>query len=199
MIQRILLPRITRTTVARQSIRSHHLSLLRRLTTSMGSLKESQAESYAALPRPDPYRETSQFNACHSIVDVLTALGDKKPDTDNLPPISLIRCGIEEYGKGKAGDQTKPSTEELFQLLEDRVPWLVSEEGLVYEVSFSQSSTSRSMEPFYSKNFGKPFPLALCSPKLLFRHPQMSQITTETISQHAGHILHCLPKNHLLS
>jgi len=51
----------------------------------------------------------------------------------DIPPVSLLRCGIQDYGNGKEGDASKPTTEELFRYLEDQVPWLVSEEGLEYE------------------------------------------------------------------
>ena len=39
-----------------------------------------------------------------------------------------------DYGKGKEEQNAKPSTEDLFRYLESQIPWLVSEEGLRYEV-----------------------------------------------------------------
>lgn len=68
---------------------------------------------------------------------MLGKLEEKDLVMQDLPPVSLIRCGIQDYGKRKEGDASKPTTEELFRYLEDQVPWLVSEEGLKYEVSFS--------------------------------------------------------------
>jgi hypothetical protein len=108
---------------------------MRRLTTSLASLKESQTESYAVLPPPQPYKEQVRFAGCHSVAEVLEELGEKDPVMQDIPPVSLIRCGIQDYRKGKEGDAAKPTTEELFRYLEGQVPWLVSEEGLKYEVS----------------------------------------------------------------
>ncbi|KAF5387839.1 hypothetical protein D9615_000605 [Tricholomella constricta] len=130
---RFLLPRITQTTLARRSIKSHHLSLLRRLNESLTSLKESQKESYSVLPRPEPFKEPARYQACHSVVDMLKEIGDKAADMENIPPVTLIRCGLESFGEGKEGDLSKPTTEELFQYLEGQVPWLASEDGLKYE------------------------------------------------------------------
>jgi hypothetical protein len=136
VVQRFLLPRIAQTFHARRSIKTHHLTLMRRLTTSLASLKESQAESHAVLPRPQPYREPVRFSGCHSVAEVLEKLGEKDPVQD-IPPVSLIRCGIQDYAKGREGDASKPTTEGLFQYLEGQVPWLVSEEGSKYEVSLN--------------------------------------------------------------
>lgn len=130
---RFLLPRITQNTLARRSIKSHHLSLLRRLTESLASLKQSQTESYAVLPPPEPFKEALQFRECHAVADVLEVLGDKDPDMHSIPPVTLLRCGIQSFGKGKDIELAQPTTEDLFQYLEGQVPWLVSEEGLKYE------------------------------------------------------------------
>jgi hypothetical protein len=119
---------------------------MRRLTTSLASLKESQAESHAVLPRPQPYREPVRFSGCHSVAEVLEKLGEKDPVQD-IPPVSLIRCGIQDYAKGREGDASKPTTEGLFQYLEGQVPWLVSEEGLKYEVSLNILHTLFMLSP----------------------------------------------------
>lgn len=136
-LQRFLLPRIALTFHARHSIKTHHLTLMRRLTTSLAYLKESQSESHAVLPRPQPYKEPVNFAGCHSVAEVLGKLGEKDPLMQDIPTVSLIRCGIQDHGKGKEGESAKPTTEELFRFLEAQVPWLVSEEGLKYEVSIS--------------------------------------------------------------
>ncbi|RDB20128.1 hypothetical protein Hypma_012766 [Hypsizygus marmoreus] len=130
---RFLLPRITRTSQARHSIKSHHLSLLRKLSTSIASMKESQSESYSVLPRPEPFKEPDTFAACNSVPEVLKTLGEKNPAVQSVPPITLIRCGIADCGKGKAHDLANPTTEELFRYLEGQIPWLISEEGLSHE------------------------------------------------------------------
>ncbi|KAF9464888.1 hypothetical protein BDZ94DRAFT_1161228 [Collybia nuda] len=128
-----LLPRITSTSNARHSIKSHHLSLMRRLTASLSSLKESQAESYSVLPRPERYKEPSNFAACNSIGGVLQEIEKNACEMENIPPITLIRCGIADFNKDIEGDLAKPTTEELFQHLEGQIPWLISEDGLKYE------------------------------------------------------------------
>ncbi|KAG5654625.1 hypothetical protein H0H81_011600 [Sphagnurus paluster] len=131
---RFLLPRITQTALARRSIKTHHLTLLRKLHESVSNLKKSQTGSYSVLPQPEPFKEPSTFRTCHTIGDVIKTVGGKDPEMHSIPPVTLIRCGMEGYAKDKDGDLSKPTTEELFQYLEGQLPWLVSEEGLKYEV-----------------------------------------------------------------
>ncbi|GLB34034.1 putative peroxisomal membrane anchor protein (Pex14p) conserved region [Lyophyllum shimeji] len=142
---RFLLPRITQSTLARHAIKTHHLALLRRLNESLASLKESQKESHAVLPRPEPFREPPQFRECHSVADVLKVLGDKEPDMHSIPPVTLLRSGIEGFGKGKDADQAQPTTEDLFQYLEGQLPWLVSDDGLKYEQKLWETLSTCSL------------------------------------------------------
>lgn len=128
--------------MARQSLKLHHLSLLRRLNASLASLKDTQNETYRHLPQPEPFKETPQFQACNTIADITAVLGDDISKTQNVSPITLLRCGIMDFGKGKEGDLMKPNTTELFQHMEGQIPWLVSEEGLQYEVRFYQRKLS---------------------------------------------------------
>lgn len=107
---------------------------MRRLTTSLSSLKESQAESFAVLPRAEPYKETGAFPDCHSVADVLRQVEERSLAIPDIPPITLLRCGIKDLGRGKADDEAKPTTEELFRFLEGTIPWFTSEEGLNFEV-----------------------------------------------------------------
>ncbi|TFK43662.1 hypothetical protein BDQ12DRAFT_675351 [Crucibulum laeve] len=130
---RFLLPRITQTSLARNSLKSHHLSLLRRLTTSLASLKESQSESFSVLPHPEPYKEPSKYASCHSIADIFSTLHENEPDIEEVPPITLLRCGIIDFTKGKTGAEANPTTEDLFRYLEGKIPWLVSDDGLKFE------------------------------------------------------------------
>ena len=53
--------------------------------------------------------------------------GDEEPDFSKLPLISLLRCAIKET-------MGKSTTEELFRFLEVQIPWLLTEEGLNFEV-----------------------------------------------------------------
>ena len=112
---------------------------MRKLTTSLASLKESQAEAHSVLPRPQPYKEPAKFGECQSVADILRELGEKDPVMEGTPPVSLLRCGIEDYRKGKEGDLVNPTTEELFRYLEGQMPWLTSEEGLKYEASHQKT------------------------------------------------------------
>ncbi|KAG6817849.1 hypothetical protein H0H87_001681 [Tephrocybe sp. NHM501043] len=101
-----------------------------RLNESLESLKQSQKEAHSVLPSPGPSREATNFQACYSIPDVLKIVGD---NFDSIPPVTLLRCALEGFGKGKEGDASQPSTEDLFRHMEGHIPWLVSEEGRKYE------------------------------------------------------------------
>ncbi|KAF8812316.1 hypothetical protein BYT27DRAFT_7087553 [Phlegmacium glaucopus] len=133
LYHRLLLPWIAQTSLARHSLRSHHLSLLRRLTTSLAALKESQAESLSVLPRSSPLKELPRYAQCKSVSDAVAITGEKDSSFSTIPPLTLLRCGIADYGKGKDDQNAKPSTEDLFRYLESQIPWLVSEDGLHYE------------------------------------------------------------------
>lgn len=135
---------------------------MRGLTASLASLKESQAESYAALPRPELYKEPIKFAACYSVASVLKETEDKTSEMQEMPPITLIRCGIADFNIGKEGDLAKPTTEELFQYLEGQIPWLVSEDGLKYEVSLSC---------FQLRDLADLFPCSKSSGRLFLRAP----------------------------
>ncbi|KDR83882.1 hypothetical protein GALMADRAFT_54422 [Galerina marginata CBS 339.88] len=132
---RILLPRISQTSLARHSLKSHHLSLLRRLTTFLSSLKESQSESLSVLPRSDQFKEPAPYSECGSLVVAIKIVTEKskEPDFSQLPTVTALRCGIADMGKGKEGKDVNPATEELFRYLEGQIPWLLSENGLQYE------------------------------------------------------------------
>lgn len=132
--QRFLLPRITQTFLARTSLKSHQLSLLRKLNSSLAALKETQAESFAVLPRADPYKEPTRFVQSSTVREVLNAFGEDDSDYAQIYPITLLRCGISDFGKGKEASESAPTTEELFRYLEGQIPWLLSEDGLVFEV-----------------------------------------------------------------
>ena len=129
-----MFPRIVRTSLARHSLRSHQLSLLRRLTASLAALKESQAESLAILPRFNPFKELSRYAQCKSVSDVVAIAGEKGSSVSTIPPITLLRCAITDCGEGKEDQYAKPSAEDLFRYLESQISWLASEEGLKYEV-----------------------------------------------------------------
>ncbi|KAG6903422.1 hypothetical protein C0995_005445 [Termitomyces sp. Mi166 len=142
---RFFLPRITKTALARQSLKKHHLSLLRKLNESLASLKKSQTEVNSVLPSPDPSQEVPNFQACHTIADILGLLDDKDPDMHSIPPITLLRCSLRGFGKGKEGEASQPTTEELFRYMEGQIPWLVSQEGQKYEELLWQTLSASSL------------------------------------------------------
>ncbi|KAF8913779.1 hypothetical protein CPB84DRAFT_1840577 [Gymnopilus junonius] len=147
---RILLPRIAQTSLARNSLKSHHLSLLRRLTTSLSSLKELQSESLSILPHIDPFKESQPYSECNSLADALKIVFDKSKKRDNisqLPSITVLRCGLSDLAKDKDAKDTNPTTEELFSYIEGQIPWLLSEDGMLYENQLWETlSTYRSFE-----------------------------------------------------
>ena len=125
---------MTRTYLARQSLRSHYCTLLQKLSTSLAAFKESHAESYSVLPRPEPYRVPECYFTCQTVDEVLKVLDKGEPNYQQIPSVTLLRAAIMEMTQGKEQDSTFPTTEGLFQYLEERIPWLSSESGRAYEV-----------------------------------------------------------------
>ncbi|KAF9076978.1 hypothetical protein BDP27DRAFT_1379862 [Rhodocollybia butyracea] len=130
---RILLPRILRTAEARKSLKLHQVSLLSKLNESLKSLKETQVECFAPLPRPNPHKEPFAFSGCHSLLDVLKEAEIQKLELSKLPHLTLLRCGWEDFRRLPDCADGNPRTEELFQVLESRIPWLVTDEGITFE------------------------------------------------------------------
>ncbi|KAE9410006.1 hypothetical protein BT96DRAFT_1077514 [Gymnopus androsaceus JB14] len=117
---RYLLPRILRTAEARNSLTS---------------LKETQTECYSSLPRPNPHKEPLVFAGCHSLLDIVKEAEAQKLEFSKLPHLSLLRCAWEDFRRLPDCADGNPRTEELFQVMESRIPWLVSEEGIDFEHS----------------------------------------------------------------
>jgi hypothetical protein len=137
-LKRLLLPRIAETSFARQSLKSHHLSLLRRLTTSLAALKESQAESFSVLPRPaSPWKELEPFSKCRTLQDVLDVVREQELSHSQIPHVTLLRCGIRDVSVEKGGEAAQPTTAELFGYLERQISWLTTDDGLKFEVFLS--------------------------------------------------------------
>ncbi|KAF8351626.1 hypothetical protein F5887DRAFT_938388 [Amanita rubescens] len=125
---RFLLPRVTQTLIARQSLRSHYSTLLQKFTLSLSALKESQSESYSVLPHSEPYTEPTAYSNCRSISEVLKLLDQNEPEYTTIPPVTLLRISITNEQ-----NLTPPTTEDVFRYMEDKIPWLVSEDGRVFE------------------------------------------------------------------
>jgi len=127
---------MVRSAEARHSLRRHHISLMEKLNASLSSLKESQSESLQDLPRKEPYSEPPEFSSCQSLSSALKVLGDpEKLDYSLLPPVTLLRCAIADFAKGKTGDDAHPTTAEVFLLMEGRMPGLAAPEGYEFKKS----------------------------------------------------------------
>ena len=132
MLQRYIYPKIAQTYHARISLRSHRSALLERMTRSLEELKEKQHATFAALPQPAPFRELAKYAGCHGLDQLAIAAGDLQ----DVPPITMLRCAIEDCSKA----EQKATSAELFHALEVKFPW-VAEEGSQHEVrSFCISS-----------------------------------------------------------
>jgi len=171
---------------------------MRQLTTSLSSLKESQAESFSVLPRPNPFKEPKRFSECDTVADVLGVLGEKDPDYSKIPPITLLRCGIEDFGKGKESTDSKPTTEDLFRYLEGQLPWLLTEEGYQFEVCGKVQTRFYSNARMYSKSYGILCQQAPCSARLS-RHPLRRAWPMKRWKPPNGNTLRRLPLLHPLS
>ncbi|KAJ7232222.1 hypothetical protein B0H12DRAFT_1192388 [Mycena haematopus] len=128
---RVLLPRVISTFMARGSLKSHQLSLMQKLNTSLAALKESQSEMAAVLPKPEPHKEPTVFAACLSIDALLEQAKKLNVEISGISEISLLRCTIADFRKGS--ESRNPTTVEVFHILEGKIPWLVSEEGAAFE------------------------------------------------------------------
>lgn len=49
-----------------------------------------------------------------------------------IPPVTLLRCGISDFER--VGEGKKPTTEDVFLILEGKIPWLTLPSGARYEV-----------------------------------------------------------------
>ena len=136
--QKFLLPRLTRSALARRSLKQHQASLLSQLNESLKSFKESQAKTFEVLPAPEPKYEPVDFRDLRTLADLLSKVGGEgEAAMTDVPPFTVLRCALEELDlSGK-----KPTREELFDLLEGKIPWLRTEEGANYEVVTLSQST----------------------------------------------------------
>jgi len=140
--QRFLLPRIAQSYHARHALRNHHLFLLERLKDSAHELRAAQIASYKDLPRLDEHREDEPFANFETLDDVVAhvqrlnsaspfgtpASAESGESGEDVPGLTILRCGITELtrmkGQDPGGDVNGVSSEELFALLESKLPWL---------------------------------------------------------------------------
>ncbi|KAH9850768.1 hypothetical protein C2E23DRAFT_887106 [Lenzites betulinus] len=129
---RFIYPRIAQTYQARLSLRTHHKALLERLTHSLGDLKDTQRGTFAVLPQPEQFREPTKYKACRC----LSQLADASKEETDIPPITLLRCAIQECAKGTQ----KATSAELFRLLEEKFPWIAQADAS-FEVRHALANT----------------------------------------------------------
>ncbi|KAI0772108.1 hypothetical protein BD413DRAFT_475017 [Trametes elegans] len=133
MYFRFIYPKIAQTYQARLSLRTHRKLLLERLTHSLEDLKAKQRATFAVLPQPEPFREPERYRSCRTL-DELAAASEGKTD---VPPITLLRCAIQDLAKGAQ----KASTAELLRALEDKFPW-IAEDGAQREEALWRTLTT---------------------------------------------------------
>lgn len=142
---RFLLPRLAQSYHARHALRNHHLFLLERLKNSAHELRAGQIASYKDLPRLDEHREDEPFANFETLDDVVAhvqhlnsaspfgtpASAESGESGEDVPDLTILRCGITELTRmkgqdpgGESGDVKGVSSEELFALLESKLPWL---------------------------------------------------------------------------
>ena len=116
---------MTRSALARRALKQHQVSLLKRLNTSLVSLRDTQKETFSVLPAPPPRHahEPSEFARKQSLEEL-------SPEGIDVPEHTLLRCMIGELRK----DGRSPTREELFTELVKRYEWLKSEKGVEYQV-----------------------------------------------------------------
>ncbi|KAJ7068524.1 hypothetical protein C8F01DRAFT_1017949 [Mycena amicta] len=133
--RRVLLPRVLETFTARKRIAAHQLSLMRRLNESIASLKQAQTDISPVLPKPAPfkYTEPPELASCVSVDALLQAakVSGETAEVAKVDAISLLRCALADFRRGEMA--RNPNTGELFTFLEGKLPFLVSEEGRLFE------------------------------------------------------------------
>jgi len=117
---RFIYPRIAQTYQARHALRTHHKDLLQRLTSSIEAAKAEQSTVFALLPRPEPHKEDAVYADFKSLDDVLASGKDPKA----VPSVTLLRCAIRDL----VMNEQKATTEAIFRLIEDKMPWMRPEE-----------------------------------------------------------------------
>ncbi|KAH8113342.1 hypothetical protein DFH11DRAFT_1878504 [Phellopilus nigrolimitatus] len=133
---KFLLPRLTRSALARRSLKQHQISLLTRLNESLITFRTAQAETLNVLPSPSIPREPSDLARKHSLQELDLDLNAPI----DIPGLTLLRCAIE----GLAAEGKKATKDELFVMLEEKFPWLNSEKGAEYLSSLWETLTTDS-------------------------------------------------------
>ncbi|KAI9056505.1 hypothetical protein FKP32DRAFT_1763211 [Trametes sanguinea] len=130
---RYIYPRIAQTYQARLSLRAHRKARLERFTQSLEDLKSTQRATFAVLPQPESFAEPKTYRSCQSLRQLAEASNGEK----DVPPITLLRCALQECAKSGQ----KATSAELFRLLEEKFPW-VADDGAQYEETLWQTLTT---------------------------------------------------------
>ncbi|KZP20165.1 hypothetical protein FIBSPDRAFT_919935 [Athelia psychrophila] len=196
---RYILPLLSRSLQARVSIKVHQKDLLSRLTTSIQALKDTQSETFAILPKPQPFQENVVYKNCHNLEQILAAGGETPQD---VPPFSVLRCALEEF----EAQDTEASTEALFEMMASKLPWLQSEDGSKHQdelwktlssnPAFSYTDTEKTSIWKYTPP-SPPSPPPLITSLAALRSamptpqpekPSASQHALQTISEFTGYL-----------
>ncbi|KAH9927260.1 uncharacterized protein B0H18DRAFT_1003752 [Fomitopsis serialis] len=130
---RFLYPRIAQTYQARHALQTHQKDLLGRLAASLESLKATQGETVAVLPRPAP-AEDVHYGQCQTLDEVVKA----SESSQDVPDVTLLRCALADLAAEK-----KPATPEaMFLVLEGKITWMKDDEGSVRHEQLWQTLTS---------------------------------------------------------
>jgi hypothetical protein len=105
-----VLPRLTRSALARRSLKAHQGDLLAKLTASLRDFKEAQKGAYVDLPHPDPWQEVAPWGECKALADIVAVAEGGQA---HVPHVTLLRCALADLAA-----QNKPSTaEDVFQMI----------------------------------------------------------------------------------
>jgi len=98
---------------------------------------------------------------------------EESPSFRDIPSVTLLRCAIEDLNSERAERVDGSTTEAIFRYLQERIPQLVAEEGLGFEVRGIPPTILFLVLNRGSWNSGKLSPLARYLAEFLFnRHAQ---------------------------
>lgn len=81
------------------------------------------------LPRPVVYREDPKYAKCVTLVDVDCVAGD----SHDIPHVALLIITMQELLSRKE----RPTTNAIFELLEEKFPWIQTDDEGKFEASVS--------------------------------------------------------------
>jgi len=129
-----VLPRLTRSALARRSLKGHQGDLLAKLAASLRDFKEAQKVAYVDLPHPDPWQEVAPWGECKTLADIVAVAEGGKA---HVPHVTLLRCALADLAV-----QNKASTaDNIFQtIFSTDLPSLLNIDD-VYQVCATSSDS----------------------------------------------------------